>query len=69
MTVLSLNVLLAVPRRVKRTGIRTGVALGKNFANLSDELGRFEEAAAVPGLDTECLNLGTTAAWAPQPAG
>jgi len=65
MTVLSLNVLFAVPMRVRRTGIRTGVALGKNLASFSVELGRFEEAVAVPGLDTGCLDLQTRAAWVP----
>ena len=49
---LSLLVLVASPRRVRRTGIRTGVALGKNLASLVVELSR-ANADAAAGLDTD----------------
>src|SRR5580700_6974318 len=55
-TVLSLNAPLPFATRVRRTGIRTGVALGKNLANLVVELSR-AGAAAAPDLDTEFLMI------------
>jgi len=54
MIVLSVNAPLVVAMRVSRTGMRTGVAFGKNFASLVVELSR-AGAAAAPDLDTECL--------------
>jgi hypothetical protein len=51
MIVLSLVVLAASPRRVSRTGMRTGVALGKNLASFMVELSRVSAAAAA-GFDT-----------------
>src|SRR5580692_106149 len=54
MIVLSLNAPLPFARRVRRTGMRTGVALGKNLASLAVELSR-AGAAAAPDLDTESL--------------
>jgi hypothetical protein len=68
MTVFSLNAPLPLTMRVRRTGMRTGVALGKNLANLVVELSR-AGAAAAPDLDTEFLILNTggcfDAAWIP----
>src|SRR5580704_4566567 len=54
MTVLSVSVPLPLTTRVRCTGIRTGVALGKNFASLVVELSR-AGAAAAPDLDREFL--------------
>src|ERR1700680_2914140 len=54
MMLLSVNAPLSLAIRVKRTGIRTGVALGKNLASLVVELSR-AGAAAAPDLDTEFL--------------
>src|SRR5580704_908775 len=54
MIVLSVKAPLSSATRVRRTGIRTGVALGKNFASLVVELSR-AGAAAAPDLDTEFL--------------
>ena len=72
MIVLSVNAPLPVATRVKRTGMRTGVALGKNFASLVVELSR-AGAAAAPDLDTKCLipdSPGVVdAAWIPVSAG
>src|SRR5579862_309016 len=54
MMVLSVPVPVSLATRVSRTGMRTGVALGKNFASLVVELSR-AGAAAAPDLDTLCL--------------
>ena len=54
MIVLSVKAPLPSATRVRRTGIRTGVAFGKNFASLVVELSR-AGAAAAPDLDTEFL--------------
>src|SRR5712692_1760601 len=53
MTVLSLKALPSLPTRVKRTGIRTGLASGKNFASLAVELSRAERAVATASLGTD----------------
>src|SRR5580704_15180779 len=52
--VLSVTAPLPLATRVSRTGMRTGVALGKNFASLVVEVSR-AGAAAAPDLDTEFL--------------
>jgi len=54
-TVLSVNAFPSLAIRVKRTGIRTGVASGKNLASLLVELSLDERARAVAALGTKLL--------------
>jgi hypothetical protein len=51
-TVFSLKPFPGFSRRVNRTGIRTGVASGKNLASFEMELSRPERAVAVAALAT-----------------
>src|SRR5207248_4908918 len=67
MTVLSVKGFPSATR-VKRTGIRTGLASGKNFASLPVDVSR-ARAAALASRATVHLTARVDAAWVPRSAG
>src|SRR5712692_5352486 len=74
MIVLSVKASPSFATRVKRTGMRTGLASGKNFASLAVELSRLERAVATASFGTgyprlRCSTVSVDAAWVPRPAG